>query len=108
MKYKNLLIEYIDFKNSYFSQSAFEAFTVCERTLFIAGDADFSDNQASYMLFVNKDMLEDIKPGLSDELYAHIKNGTWTYDMFANLSKQAKRLRNFPKPFFIFCKDFPC
>ena len=88
--YDMRLSDHINFKNSYFSQSAFEAFTVCERTLFIAGDADFSDNQASYMLFVNKDMLEEIKPGLSDELYAHIKNGTWTYDMFANLSKQAK------------------
>lgn len=82
--------EYLDFSHSYFSQAAYESFTVCERTLFAAGDMDFSDNQVAYMIFVNKDMLDDVQEGLSAQLYTQVKNGTWTYDMLKNLSKQVK------------------
>ena len=82
--------EYLDFSHSYFSQACYESFTVCERTLFAAGDTDFSDNQVAYMLFVNKDMLDDVQEGLSSQLYSQVKNGTWTYDMLKNLSKQVK------------------
>ncbi len=82
--------EYLDFTKSYFSQSAYEAFTVAGHTLFATGDMDFSDDQTAYMLFVNKDMLNGIIEGLSDEFYAQIKNGTWTYDNLVNLSKQVK------------------
>ncbi len=82
--------EYLDFNHDYFSQAAYDAFTVADRTLFAAGDTDFSDDQTAYMLFVNKDMLDDVQEGLSGQLYDHIKNGTWTYDMLKNLSKQVK------------------
>ncbi|MBE6625210.1 MAG: hypothetical protein E7622_06155 [Ruminococcaceae bacterium] len=82
--------EYLDFDHSYFSQACYDSFTVCERTFFAAGDMDFSDNQVAYMLFVNKDMLDDVQEGLSSQLYTHVKNGTWTYDMLKNLSKQVK------------------
>ncbi len=82
--------EYLDFNHDYFSQAAYDAFTVSGRTLFAAGDTDFSDDQTAYMLFVNKDMLDDVQAGLSEQLYDQIKNGTWTYDMLKNLSKQVK------------------
>lgn len=71
-------------KQDYFSDAAYEAFTIYEHTLFAAGDFDFSDEQVSYMLFYNKDMANTL--GIPD-LYTEVKNGTWTYDMLKNLSK---------------------
>lgn len=78
----------IDFKHSYFNQASYEAFTVADRTLFIAGNFDFMDEESSYALFVNKDMLVE-ELGVTD-LYKRIRNGDWTYDDFKNLAKQVK------------------
>ena len=78
----------IDFKHSYFNQASYEAFTVADRTLFIAGNFDFMDEDSSYALFVNKDMLVE-ELGVTD-LYKRIRNGNWTYDDFKNLAKQVK------------------
>lgn len=78
----------IDFNHSYFNQASYEAFTVADRTLFIAGNFDFMDEESSYALFVNKDMLVE-ELGVTD-LYKRIRNGNWTYDDFKNLAKQVK------------------
>ncbi len=71
-------------EQDYYSQAAYEAFTVYEHTLFTAGDFDFGDEQVAYMLFYNKDMAETL--GIPD-LYQEVKKGQWTYDTLKNLSK---------------------
>lgn len=71
-------------KQDYYSQAAYESFTIFDHTLFTAGDFDFGDEQVAYMLFYNKDMAETL--GIPD-LYEEVKKGTWTYDTLKNLSK---------------------
>jgi hypothetical protein len=78
----------VDFRMTYFNQASYEAFTVADRTLFIAGDFDFMDEDISYAIFVNKDILVN-ELGVTD-IYNRVKNGNWTYDEFKNLAKQIK------------------
>ncbi len=76
--------DYLDFNNSYFSLAAYEAFTVSGYTLFAAGGHDFADEQSSYTMLVNKEMLAQKAP--TADLYAEVKNGTWTYDALLSIS----------------------
>ena len=76
--------DYLDFTHDYFLMSAYEAFTVAEHTLFAAGGHDFADEQSSYLMLYNKDMLAEKAP--SADLYETIKNGEWTYDSLKSIS----------------------
>lgn len=77
--------DYLTFtKNDYFSNAAYEAFTVANRTLFAAGDYDFSDEQTAYTIFFNKELAAEY--GIED-LYSAVKDGSWTYDTLRNLSR---------------------
>ena len=78
--------EYLDFNQSYFNQASYDTYTVYNHTLFVAGDFDYNDEQVSYMLFLNKDMLGDY--GIeSDTLYQAVKDGSWTYETLKNISR---------------------
>lgn len=77
--------DYIDFTHSYYSQAAFDAFTVADYTLFANGDHDFADEQSSYTMLFNKEMLAE-KGYSSELLYEEVKNGNWTYDALTAIS----------------------
>ncbi|MBO5374395.1 MAG: hypothetical protein J6A54_02975 [Clostridia bacterium] len=75
--------DYLDFTHDYFSMSAYESFTVSGYTLFAAGGHDFADEQSSYTMLFNKDMLAEKTPA---NLYDTIKDGTWTYEALTSIS----------------------
>jgi len=77
--------EYIDFNNTYFSEDAYKAFTLAGHTFFADGEFNFMNEELSYFLLYNKDMLKN-ELGI-DSLYNEVKNGTWTYDKFASLAR---------------------
>ena len=81
--------EYLDMRNSYYSQSAYEAFTLEGYTLFMAGGHDFIDEQASNIIVYNKELLEAIAPDF--DMYNEIKNGDWTYDAMSSLATLATK-----------------
>ena len=77
--------EYIDFRNSYYSQIAYECMTVAGVTLFAAGDFSFQDEQVSYMIAYNKDILATLNDSI--DLYKLVETGKWTYSMMTNLAR---------------------
>ena len=80
--------DYLDFNNDYFSLAAYEAFTVSGYTLFAAGGHDFADDQSSYVMLFNKELLAEKAPAA--DLYAEIKNGNWTYEGLSSISQLVK------------------
>ncbi len=81
--------DYLTFtQNDYFSNAAYEAFTVGGRTMFAAGGHDFSDDQTAYVLFYNKELAATYK---IDDLYSAVKSGDWTFDTLRNLSRAVKK-----------------
>ena len=77
--------DYLDFNNDYFNLNAYEAFTVAGYTLFAAGGHDFADDQSSYIMLFNKEMLTEKAPGA--DLYKEVKDGNWTYEGLASISQ---------------------
>ncbi|MBO5212656.1 MAG: hypothetical protein J6B60_03860 [Clostridia bacterium] len=77
--------EYIDFRNSYYSQVAYECMTVAGVTLFAAGDFSFQDEQLAYMIYYNKEILQGLNDSI--DLYKLVETGKWTYSMMANLAR---------------------
>lgn len=76
--------DYIDFTHDYYNIAAYEAFTVSGFTLFAAGGHDFADEQSSYTMLFNKDMLAEKAP--TADLYADVRDGNWTYDALKSIS----------------------
>lgn len=75
--------KYIDFDQSYYSQTAREAYTAAGHTFFAAGDSSFLDEWTTNLLFFNKTWAEDLKL----DLYKMVKDGTWTLDKLVEFSK---------------------
>ena len=76
--------EYIDFSQSYYSQIAYEAFTVADVTLFATGDFDFMDDQVTYALFFNEDALSTLT---DNDIYELVDEGEWTFDILKSISR---------------------
>jgi hypothetical protein len=76
--------DYIDFSQSYYSQLAYESFTVAGVTLFAAGDSDFADDQLADVLYFNKDMLAKQS---DNDIYELVDEGGWTFDILTSLAR---------------------
>lgn len=76
--------DYLDLRNSYYSQSAYDTFTVSGHTFFMSGGHDFMDDQSTNAIFLNKDLLLEKIPSI--DIYKEIKDGNWIYDDFISLA----------------------
>lgn len=76
--------DYIDFSQPYYSQLAYESFTVAGVTLFAAGDSDFADDQLASVLYFNKDMLAK---QTKNDIYELVDDGDWTFDILTSISR---------------------
>lgn len=77
--------EYINFDKTYYSDLAYDSFTVAGHTFFAAGDFNYIDKMASYCIFVNKDMAETVAD--FPDLYELVRDGEWTIDTMFSLAQ---------------------
>ena len=72
--------EFIDFRNSYYSENSVKTYTAHERTFFVNGSFSLVDKELALVLFFNKNLLGDGSKEASDELYQLVRDDKWTYD----------------------------
>ena len=77
--------KYIDLDKSYYNQAAREAYTVYDKTLFVAGDFSFLDEQTSYLMYYNVAMTDGFDS--FPDLYQMVRDGKWTIDQMTNVAK---------------------
>jgi len=80
--------DYINFDCDYYSQDARNMFSVAGHTLFADGSITFCNEEVSFLLIYNKNLLKTIA---DDNLYEKVKDGTWTWDEFVKLARIATK-----------------
>ncbi len=73
----------IDLTKNWWSQSARKSLTINGATFFMSGDISYMDKYTAAGLFFNKDVASSYNI-TSEELYALVDEGKWTYDAFLN------------------------
>ena len=76
--------KFIDFDASYYNQEALDAYTLADRTFFLAGDISFLDEQTAHLIFYNMKIAKENKA--FPDLYEVALNGTWTIDTLYTLA----------------------
>ena len=74
----------LNFENSWWDQSAIRDLSTAGYNFYLAGDIIVSDNNATWVCFFNKKLLEDY--GL-EHPYQMVKDGTWTIDELYSMAK---------------------
>ena len=77
-------LEYIDLSKKYWNDFLTSQYTIVGKQYFAIGDFDFSSLDYCFVMVFNKQLLQNY--GLDDP-YQLVKNGTWTYDNFAEMCK---------------------
>lgn len=77
---------YINTKQPWWDQRAREDLEILGKLYFATGDITVIDNDATWVLMFNKQMLEDLQ---MPNLYDLVREGTWDYDTFYSLATQA-------------------
>lgn len=79
-------IESIDFSNPWWDQNAVRDLSICNKLFFACGDINTYDNDGTWVLYYNKELLEKALPGTN--LYDLVYTNQWTFDKFAQIVKQ--------------------
>ena len=80
---------YIELSKPWWNQTLVNELTAFGALYFLAGDALISNTAQGYCLFFNKDMFNERFPeDKADNLYATVKDGTWTIDKLINYVSQ--------------------
>ena len=75
---------YINLSKAWWDQNANESFTVFGRTFITTGDINYIDDNYTYAIAFNKDMLTVFN---LEDPYALVREGAWTYDKLFELSR---------------------
>ena len=81
-------LPHIDLSKKYWDDFLMDQLTIANKRYFAIGASDFSSYDYAYALVFNKQLLKDY--GLENP-FDLVKNGTWTFDKFAELSKSGTR-----------------
>jgi len=74
----------IDLTKSWWDQNATDSLSINGVTFFTTGDITVSDNNSTFVLMFNKDLIRDY--ALEDP-YDMVYNGTWTFEKFGKMCK---------------------
>ncbi len=80
-------IEQLDFTQPWWPQMFMEAANVGNTLYFCQGNIDPSFWDRIYVLLLNKQLAADYD---IDDLYAHVKNGTWTFDKMIEVTNSVR------------------
>ncbi len=78
-------IESIDFNNPWWDQNAVNDLSICNKLFFACGDINTYDNDGTWVLYYNKELLAKALPDVDP--YEMVDNNTWTFDKFAEICK---------------------
>ena len=85
------VLDNIDLDKAWYDQNSRTGMNVGGKVFFINGDGCTLDDRAAWIMFFNKDWVEEIDPTLN--LYDEVDKGNWTIDlMYELMSKGAKDL----------------
>lgn len=82
---------YIDLEKAWWDQPANDAFTLYGRTFITTGDINYIDDNFTYAIAFNKDMIDVFD---LEDPYQIVRDGVWTYDKLYEMSKKVTRLDN--------------
>ncbi len=77
-------MNYLDLSKSYWDQKANEDLAMMGKMYYTTGDISVADNRATYVLFFNKNMIEEY--GMENP-YDLVRNNEWTLDKFGSMVK---------------------
>ena len=75
----------LDLSNEWWDQKAVSNLTINGKTFMTTGDISVIGNYATYVMAFNKTIHDDYK---LDDLYSLVKDGKWTFEKLASMSKQ--------------------
>jgi ABC-type glycerol-3-phosphate transport system substrate-binding protein len=81
-------IDYIDLSRIYWDQDARRDLSINNRLFIMTGDFTFANYSGTTVMFFNKQLHADL--GL-DNPYNMVHDGTWTFDAFFDMARQASR-----------------
>jgi len=81
-------IEHIDLDKPWWDSKSADGFSVRNKLYFTVGDINIMDNNATWAVFFNKKMMQDL--GI-DMPYVHVKNNEWTLDKYYEMSVSAAK-----------------
>ena len=81
----------IDLSNPWWDQGFVKDLTVDGRLYAILGDFSLTSFDATWVLFFNKEVLDQNEKTRGTDLYALVDNNEWTIDKFAELVQKAKQ-----------------
>lgn len=81
----------VDLSNPWWDQGFVKDVTVDNRLYAILGDFSLTSFDATWVLFFNKDVLDQNEKLRGTDLYALVENGEWTIDKFTELVQKAKQ-----------------
>ena len=84
-------VEYMDFSKPWWDTNMAEGMSIDGRLFFATGDIMTLDNDATFIIVFNKQMVVDC--GIPD-MYALVENGEWTLDKFYEFEQQAVQDKN--------------
>ncbi len=79
-------LENIDLTKAWWDQNAMAGMNVGGKIFFITGDAATLDDRASWIMFVNRDIIEQYDANLN--LYDVVKKGEWTLELMAKIMNE--------------------
>ena len=77
-------LEYVDLEMPWYEQGIINDVTIAGKVLFMTGDFGFRDKDNTWIFMFNKNLLSDLN---MTEPYEHVRNGTWTLDLFSSMIK---------------------
>ena len=80
-------VEYMDFEKPWWDTNMAKGMSIDDRLYFATGDIMILDNDATFIIVFNKQMLVDLN--VTDSLYSLVENGQWTMDKFYELEQLA-------------------
>lgn len=78
-------VETINLSNPWWDQNSVKDLSIGGKLYMVDGDINTFDNDGTFIMFFNKDLLADIYPGLS--LYQLVDDNEWTIDKFYEIIK---------------------
>ena len=84
-------IEYMDFTKSWWDTNMAQGMSIDGRLYFATGDLLTSDNDATFVIMFNKELVKDYS---IPDLYAIVENGQWTMDEFYKYEQMAVQDNN--------------
>ena len=82
-------LDNIDLTKAWWDQRSMNGMNVGGKIFFVTGDACTLDDRAAWIMYFNKDWIEEYDASLN--LYDEVRKGTWTVDLMAKLMTETAK-----------------